>query len=110
MHDRATRVHRLTEPVKRAVLTLALGKPIYLDMAINLARSFFWWHNGSEIQFFIATDQRRLLPRDLPRVSIINILPGQYGSGFSPKLHLDKIALADQTLFVDADCLCVREI
>ena len=94
----------------RAVLTLALGKPLYLDMAFNLARSFFWWHRSGEIQFYLATDSDNPLPRDLPKLRPIRLQPGQYGEGFSPKLFLDAIAPADHTLFVDADCLCVGNL
>ncbi|MEE3715173.1 hypothetical protein V2H45_00275 [Tumidithrix elongata RA019] len=94
----------------RSVLTIATGKPIYIQMAVNLARSFKWWHKDSSIKFAIATDQKELIPPDLPDIQIIELQPGQYGQGFSPKLHLDKLAPADRTLFVDADCLCVGSL
>ena len=94
----------------RAVLTIATGKPIYIQMAVNLARSFKWWHKASSIKFFIATDQKHLLPDDLSDIGIIELKPGQYGQGFSPKLHLNKLAPAQQTLFIDADCLCVGSL
>lgn len=91
---------------RRAVLTLATGKPFYIRMAVNLARSFKWWHKNSLIRFFIATDQKEHIPRDLQDIEIIELKPAQYGQGFSPKLYLDKLAPADQTIFIDADCLC----
>jgi len=94
----------------RSVLTIATGKPVYIQMAVNLARSFKWWHKGSSIKFAIATDQKNLIPSDLSDVEIIELQPGQYGKGFSPKLHLDKITPADKTLFIDADCLCVGSL
>ena len=94
--------------MKQAVFTIAVGKPIYLEMACALARSFRLWHRDSEIQFFLATDAKcETLPKDLRGVNIIAVQPGQYGRGFSSKLHLDKIAPANQSLFIDADCLCV---
>lgn len=90
----------------KSVLTLGLGKPIYIRMACTLARSFRYWHRGSRIQFFIATDQPSKIPKDVRGfVEILPVKSGQFGVGFSPKLHLDKMAPADQTLFVDADCL-----
>lgn len=95
---------------EKAVLTLATGKPIYIQMAINLARSFKWWHKHSSIRFVLATDQKQLIPPDLQDIEIIELQPGQYGQGFSPKLHLDKLAPAAKTLFVDADCLCVGSL
>jgi hypothetical protein len=97
---------RDVEPL-RAVLTLAIGKPIYFEMAVNLARSFLWWHDNSDIRFFLATDQTMELPPDLSDIKTIRLNPGQFGTGFSPKLYLDKIAPAEKTLFIDADCLCV---
>jgi hypothetical protein len=91
----------------KSVLTIATGKPIYIQMAVNLARSFKCWHQESPIKFAIATDQKKLIPPDLSDIQIIELQPGQYGQGFSPKLHLDKIAPTEKTLFIDADCLCV---
>jgi len=93
---------------ERAVFTIAAGKPFYLNMACALARSFKLWHRDNGLRFFLATDvKREKLPRDLQDIEIIALEPGQYGKGFSPKLHLDKIAPAARSLFVDADCLCV---
>jgi hypothetical protein len=94
----------------KAVLTIATGKPIYLRMAVNLARSFKRWHKNSDIRFVMATDQKDLLPPDLSDIEVIVLQPGQLGQGFSPKLHLDKLAPADCTLFIDADCLCVGSL
>ena len=95
---------------KRAVLTLATGKPLYFKMAVNLARSFLWWHKGSDVEFIIATDIEMPLPPDLGKVMLIKLQPGQYGKGFSPKLYLDCISPAKETLFIDADCLCATNI
>jgi hypothetical protein len=95
---------------QKAVLAIATGKPIYIQMAVNLARSFKWWHKDSSIKFTLATDQKHLLPEDLSDIEVIEVQPGQYGKGFSPKLHLDKLAIAQQTLFIDADCLCVGSL
>lgn len=94
----------------RAVITLATGKPLYIEMAVNLARSFKHWHPHREIEFYLATDQRQLIPEDLADIHIIDLQPDQYGKGFSPKIHLDEMAPAQQTLFIDADCLCVGSI
>jgi len=75
-------------------------------MAANLARSFFWWHPDTDIIFRIVTDNKDLLPADvLKRVEIFSINAGEFGQGFSTKLHLDKLADEGQTLFIDSDCL-----
>jgi hypothetical protein len=92
---------------QRAVLTIATGKAVYIEMAANLARSFKYWHNGSNIRFALATDQPQFIPPDLHDIEVISLRPGQYGPGFSPKLYLDQLAPASKTLFIDADCLCV---
>lgn len=95
----------------RAVLTLGLGKPIYIHMASTLARSFRCWHRESDIDFAIVTDNPGQIPEDVKEfVDLVPVERGQYGLGFSPKLHLDELIPADQTLFVDADCLIVGSL
>ncbi|MDB4926970.1 MAG: hypothetical protein JWR23_3026 [Mucilaginibacter sp.] len=75
-------------------------------MAVNLARSFLYWHPDSNIKFKLVTDQKKLVPNDIiDRIEIVEILSDELGKGFSPKLHLDKLAPAGQTLFIDSDCL-----
>lgn len=94
----------------RAVLTIATGKWVYLNMAIALARSFLWWHRDSSIEFYIATDITGELPADMAGIKVLRFEPGQLGKGFSMKLKLDQLAPAAQTLFVDADCLCIGSL
>jgi hypothetical protein len=94
----------------RAVLTIAVGKPLYRRLAINLLRSLLYWHPESDLRFVLATDQTEPLPSDLASVEIVALAPRQYGEGFSPKLHLDRLGPAEKTLFVDADCLCVGSV
>lgn len=100
----------MSEAFERAVLTLAVGKPVYFQMAVNLARSFRVWHRHSNIKFVLATDLPERLPMDLCHISRIQLQAGQHGSGFSPKLHLDRISPARETLFLDADCLCAGSL
>jgi hypothetical protein len=54
----------------------------------------------------LATDQPERLPGDLLDLEVIELDDGEFGQGFSPKLYLNKFAPAEQTLFVDSDCLC----
>jgi hypothetical protein len=70
-----------------------------MRLAVNLARSFLRWHTDSPIRFVLATDQTDALPEDLRKIDIIELGPGQFGEGFSPKLYLNRIAPADQTLW-----------
>jgi hypothetical protein len=92
---------------RRAVLTLALGKPYYTGLAVNLARSFAQWNDLEEIEFHLVTDHPEHVPDDLAGVHVRAARPGEFGAGFATKLHLDRIAPGRQTLFVDADCLVV---
>lgn len=96
--------------LQKAVLTVATGKLVYIQMAVSLARSFNRWHKNSNIKFILATDQIEAIPEDLDNIEILQLLPGQLGVGFSPKLHLDKLSNAKQTLFIDSDCLCVGSL
>jgi hypothetical protein len=90
----------------RSVLTMATGKKLYVDMAVNLARSFRLWHHDNEITFHLATDMQYYIPKDVKKyIEIIPLEPDELGKGFSPKLHLDKLARPGQTLFIDSDCL-----
>jgi hypothetical protein len=90
----------------RNVLTIATGKTLYLDLAVNLARSFHYWNKHENINFYLATDMPGQLPVDVkPYVNLITLKEGELGHGFLPKLHLDKLAPAGRTLFIDSDCL-----
>jgi hypothetical protein len=92
--------------MRKSILTLATGNTVYLNFAVNLARSFRFWHKKSDIGFTIATDVPGLIPHDIQNSTILELQPGVFGEGFSPKLYLNELAPAEQTLFVDADCLC----
>lgn len=90
----------------RAVLTLAMGPSLYLELACNLARSFLHWHGDGAISFQIVTDRPAELPPDLRDVKLLVVSPGRFGSGFSPKLWLDQLVSSGENLFIDSDCLC----
>lgn len=98
-------------PAKYFAFTIAVGKSIYLEMAIALARSFLRWNADADIGFTLCTDRPiSERPADLSAIDWIEIGTDQFGSGFTPKLYLDQLAPADQSLFIDADCLCVRSL
>jgi hypothetical protein len=95
----------------RAVITLATTKRLYVDMAFVLARSFVLWNREAGIPFHLFTDIEFDLPPELQRhVEVHRMPPGALGAGFSPKLHLDRIAPAYQTLFIDADCMVMGPV
>lgn len=80
-------------------------------MAVALARSFKIWHKTNEISFWVATDNKASFPKDIKEwVNFIEIKDGELGTGFSSKLHLDKLAPSDKTLFIDSDCLIVGNL
>src|SRR5262245_5358629 len=95
---------------RRAVITLATTKDIYVQMAFTMARSFLYWNRDSGIDFHLMTDLDLVLPADFGGIKLARFAPGELGSGFSPKLHLDRLSPAPQTLFIDADCLCVQPL
>ena len=81
--------------LNRAVFTIATGKQIYIEMAAALARSVMLWNPPEALPFYLVTDApRSALPDDLKAVRIVSIAPGQYGTGFTPKLYLDRFAPA----------------
>jgi hypothetical protein len=96
---------------RRYILTIATGKKYFVDLAANLARSFLYWHTDSNITFQLVTDQAQSIPADIyDKIEIIPIKAGELGAGFSPKLHLDKLASDGQTLFIDSDCLIFEKL
>jgi hypothetical protein len=95
----------------KTVLTIATGKPLYINLAVNLARSFYLWHKTTDITFSIVTDHPELLPADIAsKATILAIKSGELGEGFSSKLFLDKVAPEGQTLFIDSDCLIFGDL
>ena len=69
----------------RAVLTIASGKKLYLDMAFNLARSFHLWHQDSDIEFYLVTDHEAPTPPDLKFVRRVQKSSKEMAKGFSSK-------------------------
>lgn len=92
--------------MNRNVITIATGKKLYVDLAINLARSFQLWNKNSGISFYIVTDLPQLIANDVSKfANIIAVKPGEFGEGFSPKIYLDQFVPDGQSLFIDSDCL-----
>jgi hypothetical protein len=84
--------------MNRNIITIATGKKLYINLAINLARSFLWWHPDSDITFILVTDQPEFLPPDLTyKIQLHIIQHDELGIGFSSKLHLDELAPGGQT-------------
>lgn len=80
-------------------------------MAIALARSVLRWNEHLKIRLALITDRPRAdCPKDLRSISWTTIGSDEFGTGFTPKLFLDQLAPGPQSLFIDADCLCVKPL
>jgi len=91
----------------KSAFTIATGRQTYKKMAINCARSFARWN---DLPFFIYSDEELELPADLKNVSVRVMQPGEFGIGFSTKLHLDRFCPTNRSLFIDADCLVMGDL
>lgn len=93
--------------MEKSVFTIAMGKNIYIEMAFALARSFLLHNKDNGIGFTLITDRPiSERPADLRSIEWKEIDAAVFGQGFSSKLHLDKLAPAKCSMFVDADCIC----
>jgi hypothetical protein len=98
-------------PEGKHILTIATGKEYYINLAVNLALSFLYWHPNGNITFQLVTDLPDQVPGDVrERIQIIPVNPGELGTGFTPKLHLDKLVSEGQTFFIDSDCLIFEKL
>jgi hypothetical protein len=90
----------------RGILTLAFGKPKFIDMAKALAWSLNL--NAPEIPRAIVTDSD---DPELARLfqQRIEYRP-QYGSNLRQKMYIDQYSPFDETLFIDSDSLVVRSL
>jgi hypothetical protein len=95
---------------RRAVLIISMGKPYYIGMGTSFARSFFHSNRGNGIELIIATDNPQAFPKDVRDAARFTIVEKHHGVGFHTKLHIDQLSDADQTLYVDADCLVYRDL
>jgi len=89
------------------VLTLAYGEHKYIEMAKNLARSLVL--HSPEIPRAVVTDS--VIDRELNKLFTHHIpLCAEWGTNFRQKLHIDYYSPFDTTLFIDSDCLAMRDI
>jgi hypothetical protein len=91
---------------QRGVLTLAFGKPMFLDLAKSLARSLRLHDPG--VPRAIVTDSSDPELLNLFDVKIDH--RPEYGSDVGQKLYLDLYSPFDETLFIDSDCLVIHKL
>lgn len=92
----------------RCFFTVATGDK-YLKFAYALVRSYKF-HNGIAIPFYIVSDSDFSTPNDLSWVKKKVISTELMGKGVAYKLNFDKIAPAENSIFIDADSLIYNDI
>jgi hypothetical protein len=90
----------------RGILTLAVGKPKYIEMAKSLARSLIL--HDPNLMRGIITDSKDPELGDLFTYRI-DLRP-EYGSGLRQKMFLDRYTPFEETLFIDSDSLAVHSL
>jgi hypothetical protein len=88
------------------VLTLAYGRPTFVEQAKSLARSIR--HRSTDVSLAVATDFE---PTAFDGLFDI-VIPWRFDRwpGVASKLELHDITPFETTLFIDSDCLCIRSI
>jgi len=91
---------------EKGVLTIAQGKKQYIDLAKNLAISLSLHNPGLKRALVTDSDDPEL------RLLYDIVIPADnsIGIGFLQKLYIRDYTPFDETLFIDVDCLCVRNI
>jgi hypothetical protein len=90
----------------RGILTLAFGKPKYIEMAKSLARSLIL--HDPTLMRAIVTDSTDPELGDLFTYRI-DLRP-EYGANVRQKMFLDRYTPFDETLFIDSDSLAARPL
>ena len=93
-----------TQPQSRGILTIAFGRPKYIEMAKSLARSLMW-HTPS-VPRAVVTDSSDPELHDLFTYRI-DYRP-EYGTNVRQKMYIDRYSPFEKTLFVDSDSLATR--
>jgi len=95
----------------KQIVTIATGKRLYIDMAVNLANSFLHWHSTDDVKFYLYTDQPGYIPDYLTaQIEVVSLRIERVGRGFSSKLFLDEISPDGQTIFINSDCLIFENL
>jgi hypothetical protein len=90
----------------RGVLTLAFGKPRFIEQVKSLGRSMQL--HAPRTETAIVTDSKDPELKEL-FTQVIPYRP-EFGSSVRQKLHLNLYTPFDQTLFVDSDCLLLGNL
>lgn len=97
--------------MKRTIITIAVGKKLYVEYACNLALSFLFWNTNNKIEFLLVTDLPELVPDQIKNKIVIKVVKlGDVESGFLSKLYLINFLNDGANLFIDADCLIYGDV
>jgi hypothetical protein len=91
---------------QRGVLTLAFGKPMFLDLAKALGRSLRL--HDPDVPRAVVTDSS-----DPELLSLFDIKVDhnpKFGSDVGQKMFLDRYSPFAETLFIDSDCLVIHRL
>ncbi len=91
---------------RRGIITIAHGKPRYLNMAKHLGWSL--QHHAPELPRVVVSDADPAFFGD----SFDQVIPHlpEYGRNVEQKLHLDLYSPFEETLFIDADSLVCKPL
>lgn len=91
---------------ERGILIIAQGKQRYLNMAVNIAMSIRYSNPGTLIA--LVTDN----PTNQHEKLYDYIIPieSSLGVGFVQKINMYKYSPFNKTIFIDVDCLVLRDI
>ncbi|RZL44267.1 MAG: hypothetical protein EOP00_20460 [Pedobacter sp.] len=97
---------------KYAVVTIAVGKNYYLNLAKNLLCSFLKWNKNNEIYFLLVTDNRLFFSEffNINKVEIKNIAVNDDDRSFTSKFLLFDHIDAQENLFIDCDCIIYGDL
>jgi hypothetical protein len=94
----------------RGYLTMAVGSPHYLEMAVDMALSL---REHTRLPIAIAVDEplRGVLAERYPSVfDEVVLLPARYRDGRALKYGCAEASPFESTIFVDSDCLVLDEL
>lgn len=105
-HNRQARTTDwLTNMATRGYITIAFKEREYLKNAQNLARSLRYASPGTPVA--IVTD---LLDEDLSEFDQVVPLQVEHGYSLYHKLLIDRYSPFDRSMFIDSDCVVVRDL
>ena len=86
-------------------ITIAYGKPEYIRMAKAVVMSYRLFKPTRPFTVITDADNRDELAKHFDTVVLLN---PEYGNGVVQKLHLDLYTPYDTTVFIDSDCLFLK--